>query len=151
MTPTKDFAQEKLLLAKGCDLSQVRARFSKHFEVSAEEALACEGELTRYFILTEAFPDADHGMYGGFVDEFWHTFLVFTLDYVDYCRDVFGTYMHHVPNTEEGKPMGQTEASASGPPSSTYADFARDYEQTFDEPVPEIWQRPAPKPRAVDR
>jgi hypothetical protein len=148
MPTPAEIAREKLLLAEACDLSNVRARFCKLYDVTADEALACERELTRYFILGVAFPDSDHGMYGRFVDEFWHTFLVFTMDYVDFCRDVFGRYVHHVPISDEDRGSSDVAAPWGRAPESTFADFAMDYEQAFEEPLPEIWRRPAPAPRA---
>ena len=33
------------------------------------------------------------------VDEVWHTHILFTQDYSQFCNAVFGHYLHHVPNT----------------------------------------------------
>lgn len=145
LKPSK-IASEKMQLAAACDLSQVRARFCKFYDVSADDAQTAERELIRYFVLSEAFPESDHGMYGGMVDEYWHVFLVFTLLYVDFCRDVIGTYIHHVPNpdnpTEKTPPPSEPTKAES-----TFEDFRRDYAAAFGEPLPEIWRRPAPDPR----
>src|SRR5947208_1283923 len=29
------------------------------------------------------------------IDEMWHTFLLFTRDYADFCERHFGTFLHH--------------------------------------------------------
>ncbi|MGE0549809.1 MAG: hypothetical protein AB7O24_28385 [Kofleriaceae bacterium] len=34
------------------------------------------------------------------IDEMWHTFLLFTKDYQDFCDRYFGHFVHHVPNTD---------------------------------------------------
>ena len=37
------------------------------------------------------------------IDDMWHTFLLFTKDYADFCEKYIGKYFHHSPNnnTEE--------------------------------------------------
>lgn len=35
------------------------------------------------------------------IDNMWHTFLLFTKDYQNFCTQYFSEYMHHVPNTDE--------------------------------------------------
>ena len=35
------------------------------------------------------------------IDDMWHTFLLFTKDYMSFCIDYFDEYIHHIPNTEE--------------------------------------------------
>src|SRR5262249_35562828 len=35
------------------------------------------------------------------LDEMWHTFLMFTRDYADFCERYFSFFLHHVPNEDE--------------------------------------------------
>lgn len=35
------------------------------------------------------------------VDEIWHTHILFTRDYMKFCRKGIGDYVHHVPNTTD--------------------------------------------------
>lgn len=35
------------------------------------------------------------------MDDMWHTFLLFTKDYMFFCKYYFGEYIHHAPNTDE--------------------------------------------------
>jgi hypothetical protein len=35
------------------------------------------------------------------LDEMWHTFILFTREYTEYCRARFGSYVHHAPTTRE--------------------------------------------------
>jgi hypothetical protein len=37
------------------------------------------------------------------LDEMWHCFLVFTLDYSEFCRRFFGQFAHHLPVTLAAK------------------------------------------------
>lgn len=34
------------------------------------------------------------------IDDGWHTFLLFTRDYADFCKEHFGRFMHHQPHVE---------------------------------------------------
>lgn len=36
------------------------------------------------------------------VDEVWHTHLLFTADYAEFCEKVVGTFLHHRPATDKG-------------------------------------------------
>lgn len=35
------------------------------------------------------------------LDEMWHTFILFTLDYQDFCERYFGFFLHHKPTSKE--------------------------------------------------
>jgi len=35
------------------------------------------------------------------LDDMWHTFLLFTRDYADFCEHYFGFFLHHVPSEDE--------------------------------------------------
>lgn len=86
-----------------------------HNQLKAEEAFA---ELVKYFWLCKKhqqdlhnFPDNENlklhcAIYIEMkeIDDMWHTFLLFTKDYMKFCRTYFGSYMHHNPNVDE-KPM----------------------------------------------
>lgn len=37
----------------------------------------------------------------GKLDDMWHTFLLFTRDYAEFCGRFFGFFLHHVPNEVE--------------------------------------------------
>lgn len=34
------------------------------------------------------------------LDEMWHTFILFTKDYGDFCHEMFGHFIHHLPTIE---------------------------------------------------
>ena len=35
------------------------------------------------------------------IDEMWHTFILFTPDYTEFCLNHFGFYIHHVPTRQK--------------------------------------------------
>lgn len=37
------------------------------------------------------------------LDEMWHTFVLFTREYTDYCERLYGMYVHHAPTTRREK------------------------------------------------
>ena len=43
------------------------------------------------------------------VDWMWHTFLLFTRDYADFCHRYFGAFIHHVPSEDEDEVVVEEE------------------------------------------
>lgn len=39
------------------------------------------------------------------IDEMWHEFILFTQDYMDFCQQYFGEYLHHLPNLPVTMPL----------------------------------------------
>ena len=37
------------------------------------------------------------------IDDMWHTFLMFTEDYANFCERYFGRFIHHSPRDENEK------------------------------------------------
>lgn len=42
------------------------------------------------------------------IDEGWHTFLLFTKEYAEFCDDFFGNFLHHIPR-HLSDPVTRTE------------------------------------------
>jgi len=61
------------------------------------------------------------------VDEVWHTFILFTREYAEFCQAAFGTFIHHVPRT-----------SRSAIPEASGPSFLDAYAEVFGE-VPAVW------------
>jgi hypothetical protein len=78
-------------------LPRVRARYQKDYKVSAAIAKEHETELKRYLILSSEYDQDEWAMYSPDVDNFWHTFLLFTKDYDRFCKAMFGKFLHHEP------------------------------------------------------
>jgi hypothetical protein len=43
------------------------------------------------------------------IDWMWHTFLLFTRDYAEFCERYFGMFLHHVPNEAEDAALPDDE------------------------------------------
>lgn len=43
------------------------------------------------------------------IDEFWHTFVLHTKDYADFCNEYFGEFIHHSPATPDFVPPSLAE------------------------------------------
>ncbi len=37
------------------------------------------------------------------IDDMWHTFLLFTKDYISFCKKYIGKYFHHTPSVDSKK------------------------------------------------
>jgi hypothetical protein len=77
-------------------------RYARENHASPEEAAEVFQEMLKF--LYTCYRAAENGV--GFVvsneiekiDWMWHTFLVYTMDYADFCDRYFGLFLHHSPN-----------------------------------------------------
>ncbi len=97
-------------------------------ESAADESVA---ELRKFFQLI-ALGHERLAMASEAVDEAWHTFILFTLDYSRFCEHVFGRFIHHNPFIP-GEARDPRGASVR---------FRQAYTQAFGEP-PATWRQPA--------
>jgi hypothetical protein len=75
------------------------ARFQKDFKLSRVKAEELFDDVKRFLWLSSLMdePIAPPPV----VDDGWHTFIIFTRDYMDFCAKYFGGYRHHRPNRPE--------------------------------------------------
>jgi hypothetical protein len=68
------------------------------------------------------------------VDEMWHTFILFTNEYVSYCDRYFGRYLHHdpTPQSEYETAINTYESDPDSYMRSLEETFARQYELVYD-------------------
>lgn len=118
-------------------LNDVIARYARDYELSYEDAERHVFELRRFLALCAMNDGPAYGMRGQ-IDKAWHTFLMFTRDYAEFCQVVAGKFLHHQPNTG-------SESQSSG--LDAYQRFLADYERVFSEPAPaDLWPRPFTSP-----
>jgi hypothetical protein len=106
---------------------QIRWRILKDEALLAEVADEAITEFRKFLTLIY-LGYRGLGMTSKQVDEVWHTAILFTEDYMAFCQDVFGFYLHHRPNTE-----------LTPVPSSAGPKFREAYLAVFGGPIPDIW------------
>jgi hypothetical protein len=83
-------------------------RYRREHQATADEAAELFGEMLKWLYLCGR--GASEGPVGlalavhpeiEKIDWMWHTFLLFTRDYAEFCERHFGFFLHHVP--EEGE------------------------------------------------
>jgi hypothetical protein len=130
-TPRKKIDIEQVM---NYPLDRVRERYEKDYKVSSQDAKMYEWELKRYLILCVEYDENEWAMYSRDVDNFWHTFLLFTKDYTLFCKKMFGKFIHH-------EPMDKKYDDVSVPLAKK-ALFMRAYEELFNEKPPEkVWKK----------
>lgn len=133
-------------------LDVVIKRYSEEQSISLNAATEHALEAKRYLILCALNPEKIYAMRGP-IDEFWHTFVTFTTLYFDFCRELCGQYIHHIPNTSP-RPRTSYRINISAASNSQsisegesmreqYAQMLADYEATF-KVVPPIHFWPLP-------
>ncbi len=131
--PDEQAQSEIVHRAMKFNIKDVVARYMKDEGLTKQIALEHEREMKRFLAMCAMHPKACYGMKGP-IDEIWHTFLMFTRDYAEFCQQVAGRFIHHVPET------GKCKSKSS----KNYLVFLSDYETVFGHPAPEqYWPRPA--------
>lgn len=110
-TPT-DFAALGEVLAY--EHPGVVKRYAKEQKVSPAEAGEVFRETLKWLYLCACGIREEFGCAMtqeiGKLDEMWHTFVLFTIDYAEFCETYFGFFLHHVPNeAEDEAPMDPEE------------------------------------------
>jgi len=83
--------------------------FRKEYRVSKKEAEDIFQETLKWLYLCAFYkenPQHDHphlGLFEGnlIVDKMWHSFILCTSDYHDFCNKYLGTYIHHQPSSSK--------------------------------------------------
>ncbi|HOO82321.1 MAG TPA: hypothetical protein PK513_07460 [Alphaproteobacteria bacterium] len=111
------------------NLSAITKYFSEKYDIDKDKADLISLELKRYLFLV-AKNKRQYGM-AGIVDEYWHTFILSTVQYHDFCDFLGEGYIHHHPDTDEESASETRDA---------YKLFFNDYEIEFGHsPLKGIW------------
>lgn len=92
---------------------EVVARFAEDYQVSLSDAQDVFQETLRWLWLS-AYQITRHEDIRNrvsipllsevlVVDLMWHTFILFTREYTDFCHHYFGFFIHHAPQTQAEK------------------------------------------------
>ena len=100
--------------------SDVVYRFQKTYGVSREQSEDIFIQVKKWLWLSHQHRRAGIGK-GLFIDrplividEMWHNFVLFTIEYAAFCRKYFGYYIHHAPATEAEDREGKATYGALG-------------------------------------
>lgn len=123
-------------LAMGFLIQPVLDRYIAERGVSRQTAGVVEREMKRYLVLRALHPKLRFPLAAGPVDELWHTFLLFTVPYHEFCHLIAGGFIHHHPGpfvpTAEQIQAAQRD----------FDSFVQRYRSTFgDSPRPDLWPR----------
>jgi hypothetical protein len=110
-------------------MEHVLSRYAKDYPALADSARLHEQELKKYLYICSQNPDRGWPMVNS-IDDLWHTFLIFTPDYHQFCRGVGVPYLHHQPLNDGEDTSGIPQA---------YQDFLRLYRRDFGEPPRSVW------------
>src|SRR5436305_2875035 len=91
--------EQTIARAMAFPMDAIVARYGEEQQLPSEVAREHERELKRFLALCALDPEASYGMNGP-VDELWHTFITFTVDYARFCDEVAGHFIHHVPRVD---------------------------------------------------
>jgi hypothetical protein len=118
-------------------MTDIIKRCQKDYNYSDEDMVILEKELKRFFILSAVkTPHAGGtGMYNSDVDNLWHTFILFTKDYADFCQKHMKHFIHHIPETEETK----RDPDYSIETQKDFQAFINNYQEIFNEEIHPIW------------
>ncbi|MCX4248098.1 glycine-rich domain-containing protein [Paraliomyxa miuraensis] len=94
-------------------------KFLERFDMPFEEARALFDDVKKWMWLSGR-PGRPQAMTVTedilILDEMWHTFILFTRDYHEFCRDRVGHFVHHAPTTrsEKDRILREYEADPEG-------------------------------------
>lgn len=85
---------------------EVIERFSLRNGIPLQESLKIHDDLLGYLDEGQAIKSKDHSP-SLIVDEAWHSFILHTKLYYDFCKSRYGTFVHHFPTGSERDPLSK--------------------------------------------
>jgi hypothetical protein len=102
---------------------------------TAEEGEALFVEVKRFLVLSRCYPDKQWELMSRRIDEVWHQFVLFTTEYIAFCRRYFGRFLHHFPGNA---PRQERSSDAPVIRVSSLVEFRNHYEGLFGA-FPDLW------------
>lgn len=113
-------------------MERVVKRYCLEENVSGEDAVLHERELKRYLYICANYRDDRWPMVRS-IDGLWHTFLLFTRSYQEFCQVAGVPFIHHEPMDEKDKKGDLAGLQV------TYERFMAAYQAEFGEPARFVW------------
>lgn len=114
-------------------MPEVIKRCKKDFNYTDDDMRIIEREFKRFIVMSVILKDTGIGMYSKDVDNLWHSFILFTKEYTDFCTTFNGKFIHHVPEVEEKTPEKRAEVQKD------FQQFIKNYEELFHEEIHPVW------------
>lgn len=121
-------------------------KFLQRYPFSWEDGVDIFSETKRWLWFAATNELETTSMYRplAIVDEMWHVFVSFTVDYAAFCNEYLGRFIHHIPTTEAQKAEARLafEADPSAALDHREAAFRRDVAEIrrlLGEPVVKKW------------
>lgn len=109
------------IIEKFCSEQEVQQELAKEYFIEVKKFLyLCANTTDRLA------PSAE-------IDKIWHTFILFTKDYRQYCMHFLGKFIDHVPEVKK---------DTSEPKENCLLNTITNYENVFGELNNEVWQVP---------
>lgn len=128
LAPRSEAVKATIAKIMGYPFSQVREKILLEGSVpegTVDEAIA----EFRKFLCLFAMGYRGMGMTSREVDEVWHTFILFTKDYAQFCEQTLGVFLHHQPGIPS-QPLGKEPRRR----------FIEAYRAEYGD-IPEIWAK----------
>ncbi|MFW9928918.1 MAG: glycine-rich domain-containing protein [Candidatus Thorarchaeota archaeon] len=83
------------------DMSAIIYRLTHVNGWSSDEAIEATNQYRNYLYLAKKYKDSYTLPPSKDIDDVWHAHILHTKDYIKFCNEVFGEYLHHTPGTGE--------------------------------------------------
>lgn len=103
-----------------------------HMVDTPEEAEVLFTEVKRYLVIAALDPEKSWHMYSLRIDDCWHQFILFTKQYIEFCKLYFGRYVPHAPSNSPDTGLAPKQRT-------TFREFNARYQELFQSELPEIW------------
>ena len=101
---------------------------------SRDEGDALLHEALKYLWIGQSAREKKIPMFSVRVDEAWHQLALFTREYDELCRRVFGRFVHHAPSNAPPRDGWNQRPEAS------FEEFEALYRATFEMELPDTWR-----------
>jgi hypothetical protein len=128
--PLRDQELRTLQLLQDYDLTPIRARLMRDGHMPSDWVDEAMLEFRRYLGLHFLVP-CPRLMFSDHVDHVWHTCLLFSRLYADFCQQTLGYFFHHEPATGT-----DPERDAK------FVEFAHTYERIYGK-LSHLWRKGA--------
>lgn len=115
-------------------MDNIIERCKEDYKYTNEDMAIIEKEFKKFMILSIISETNSESMFSQDVDNLWHTFLLFTKEYADFCKKHAGRFIHHVPQPHMSRTPEKAEIIAQ-----YFVSFAQNYEKVFGEEIHHLW------------